>query len=179
MKDTNEIVEPMVVEPFNQPPTATLSPTSGDKSPSSVGSSHFFVQHQHTGRVGSGQGNSSNSHPGSIPSLSRSGGSASQITASHTRGISSSLDVSSTEIPMVQTRSDLAAGIIRPRKEFQLQSSHRMTTPSSNPRGLYTKRTVGFGYQALMDMEAGLRYFLHATQRVDRFNYKTGWLPLQ
>lgn len=133
MKDTNEIVEPMVVEPFNQPPTATLSPTSGGKPPSSAGTSHFFVQHQHTGQVGIGQGSSSNSHPGSIPSPGRSGGSSSFITPSHTRGISSSLDASSTGSPMVQTRSDLAAGIIRPRKELQLQSSLPVATRNDNP----------------------------------------------
>jgi hypothetical protein len=133
MKATNEIVEPMTVEPFNQPPTATLSPTSSGKPPSSAGTSHFFLQHQHTGQVGSGQGSSSNFHPGSIPSPGRSGGSASQTTASHTRGISSSLGVSSTESPMVQTRSDLATGIIRPQKELQLQSSLPVAARNDNP----------------------------------------------
>ena len=134
MENTNEIVEPRVVEPFNQPPTATLSSTGRGKSPSSVETSHFFVQHQYIGQVGGGYGGASNSHPGSIPSPRRSGGSSSPITVSHTREISSSLDVSSTESPMVQTRSDLAAPrIVRPQKELELQSSLPVSANNDNP----------------------------------------------
>ena len=42
MKDTNEISKLLVVEPFNQPPTATLSSTGSGKS---TGTSHVYVQH--------------------------------------------------------------------------------------------------------------------------------------
>jgi len=108
MKDTNEIAEPTVVEPFNQPPTATLALTGSGKS---AGTSHILLQHQRSGQVGDG----------SIPILGRSGESPSQLIRPHTHGISSSIDIPSAE--MVQTRSNLEVpGIIQPQKEFQLQS---------------------------------------------------------
>ena len=131
-KYADEIAEPMVVEPFNQsPPMATLSPTGTGKSPSSSGASHIFVQHQQTGQVGGGHGSPSNLHPGSIPSFGHSGGSSSRTTASHMRGLSSSIDVSSAESSMVQTRSNLEApGIIRPQKGLQLQPP--LPVPASN-----------------------------------------------
>ena len=133
-KYTNEIAEPMVVEPFNQAPTATLSPTGTSKSPSSAGTSHFFVQHQQTGQVGGGHGGPSNPHPGSIPSFGHSGGSSSRTTASHIRGLSSSIDISSAESPMVQTRSNLEPpGIIRPQKGLQSQPPLPVPASHDNP----------------------------------------------
>jgi len=100
--------EPTVVEPFNQPPTATLALTGSGKS---AGTSHILLQHQRSGQVGDG----------SIPILDRSGESPSQLIRPHTHGISSSIDIPSAE--MVQTRSNLEVpGIIQPQKEFQLQS---------------------------------------------------------
>ena len=165
MEDANEIVETRVVEPFNQPPTATLSSTGSGKSPSSAGTSHFFVQHKHTGQVGGGYGGASNSHPGSIASPSRSGGSSSPITAPHTRGISSSLNVSHTESPMVQTRSDLAApGIIRPQKELQLQ--FLLPVSASNDNSLIQPTRV------IHEEDSGIRL-----PRADRYGSRVEVLP--
>ncbi|KIM39555.1 hypothetical protein M413DRAFT_12137 [Hebeloma cylindrosporum] len=124
-EDTNNIPEPMVVEPFNHPPTATISLMGSSKPPSTAGTSKFFVQHQHPGQfqVGSGHAGPGDPHSGSISSRDRGGGSSLQTIASHTRG-TSSIDISSAERPMVQTRSNFdAPGIIRPQKELQLQSS--------------------------------------------------------
>jgi hypothetical protein len=116
MKHVHETAEPTVVEPFNQPPTATSVPTGSGKSP---GTSHILLQHRRSGRVGDG----------SIPILDRSVGSSSQ--ALHTHWNSSSIVIPSGE--MVQTHSNLEApGITQPQNEFQLQSPLPVAASNGN-----------------------------------------------